>query len=206
MTLFTDDTEDPTNWAEIRVPTEIAENIIKFNGLELFGRPLEIQTINPLQNPPPPPAKKPTSEHRTEVPGATQVDGESIEYTTEQCIKFSPYLRPFDVPPYQVVALTAMKHFEQEGMLCHPIRVGGEIIYKFVLRDPVEKNGQTLEFMCGGQNHSIPMYCWEKPDRSQSEIKIRYFLLEVLLIKLALIKVFELRNISYKFLLPISID
>ena len=59
-----------------------------------------------------------------------------------------------------------MRHFDQEGMLCYPFRVGSDTIYKFQFKDPVEKNGHSLEFNCGGKTHLIPCYHWEprKPE------------------------------------------
>ena len=128
----------------------------------MASTPSPVTTPNPqLNGPPAAPQKNPAA------PEEENTESEPVELCTELCIKFSPYLRPFDVPPYQMVALTALKHFQQEGMLCVPIRLGSEIIYKIILREPVEKNGQSLEFTSGGLTHSIPLYFWEKrPDQT----------------------------------------
>ena len=69
--------------------------------------------------------------------------------TSELFIKFSSHFRPFDVPNYPEVALVGLTHFKQEGLVCHPIRVASETIYKFVIPEPVPKDGHVLSFESG---------------------------------------------------------
>ena len=91
--------------------------------------------------------------------------------TTELCLKFRGYMRPFDAPNYPEVALAGLQHFEQEGMMCYPIHIGPETIYKFVLLQPVEKEGHFLQFKAksDGVTHEIPLYYWEKDQDKRNE-------------------------------------
>ena len=49
--------------------------------------------------------------------------------------------------------------------MCHPIRIGSETVYKFVLPDPVPKDGHSLSFQSGGKDHRVPLYARERKQR-----------------------------------------
>ena len=79
------------------------------------------------QNPPPAPIKQPPA-------AVVETPAEVVEETTNELfIKFSGHFRPFDVPKYPEVALIGLNYFKQEGLMCHPIRISSETVYKFVL-------------------------------------------------------------------------
>ena len=103
-----------------------------------------------------------------EAINSTATDSNSVELTNELHIRFSGYMKPWDVPSYPDVALAAMSFFQQEGMICRPIYLGSEILYKFIFRKEVPKTGNHLEFLSRGNTYKIPLYAWE-PDRNQKE-------------------------------------
>ena len=105
----------------------------------------------------------PKKDNASTEPAATvSVETVTVETSSEFFVKFSGHLRPFEVPKYAEVALAGMFHFQQAGMMCHPIRLGSETIYKFVLQTEVEKMGHLLPFRVGNETHQIPLYTWER--------------------------------------------
>ena len=89
----------------------------------------------------------------------------------------------FSVPSYASVAITAMGHFQQEGMICKPMRVSGDLVYKFVLRKEVPKDGHELEFVVAGKTTKIPLYVFDRETRcTTSRPRIggkKYFAIDV---------------------------
>ena len=128
---------------------------------------------------PPPPRKPPSSiVPLIETSGSTIASVEAptetevvVEYTNELFLKFSNYARPFGLPTYPEIALAGMNYFQQEGMICIPLRFGSNIAYKFLLREKVEKNGHKMEFNCGGMLQSVPLYTWDPKPRDEKNRK-----------------------------------
>ena len=81
--------------------------------------------------------------------------------TKELFLRFSGHVRPFQLPTYPEVALAGLNYFRQEGMVCTKVHVGSEIVYKFMLQEPVLKVGHAIEFTCGGSVTNIPLYVHE---------------------------------------------
>ena len=92
-----------------------------------------------------------------------------IQQATEFCLKFSGYLTPFYAPDKGEIALVAYKHFQQEGMIVREIWSGSEKIYKFTLRTPVPKDGQSLQFPGEAGQVCIPLYTWENKRKERKE-------------------------------------
>jgi hypothetical protein len=94
---------------------------------------------------------------------AEPVEPVPVEMTSELFIKFSEeYLNGFAVPTYSSVAVAAMGHFQQEGMICKPMRVSGDLVFKFVLRKEVPKEGHELEFFFSGKSTKVPLYAFDR--------------------------------------------
>ena len=81
--------------------------------------------------------------------------------TNELYVRFQGHMRPWDVPKYSEVANAAVRHFQQEGMICTRIYKGSEIIYKLIFRTQVEKVGHQLEFNVEGTTYQVPVYTYE---------------------------------------------
>ena len=136
----------------------------------------DMGSVSPLPNanqqtiPPPAPRKEPPNSVTAEVSAEVAVE---VEMTKELFVKFSDHFRPFDVPNYPEVALAGLSYFQQEGLMCHPIRVGSDTVYKFVLPEQVPKVGHFLTFSSGGKDYKIPLYTWERkrsaPERGETD-------------------------------------
>ena len=94
-----------------------------------------------------------------------------VEYTDELFLKFSNHARPFGLPTYPEIALAGMNYFQQEGMICVPLRIISGIVYKFQLREKVPTTGHKMEFICGGVAHNVPLYTWTTKQREKSTRK-----------------------------------
>ena len=89
------------------------------------------------------------------------------EATKELYLRFSKVALPFRLPKYPEIAQVGKKYFKQEGMKCYPVQYGSETVYKYELVEKVAKVGHALNFSCNGRTHSIPLYCWDPPQRRQ---------------------------------------
>lgn len=119
----------------------------------------------PKNDPPRPPLKRRIEDIEDAPAEETAAQGTQEEMTNELFLRFSQHARPFGLPTYPEIAMAGTKLFQQEGMVCYPIYLGAEIIYKFQLREKVKKLGHTLEFICGNSNLAVPLYAWESQQR-----------------------------------------
>ena len=92
-------------------------------------------------------------------------------FTKELNLKFSAHLRHFDVTTYPEAALAAMRHFDQEGMLCYPFRVGSDTIYKFQFKEPVEIVATAWSLTVVGRLISFPVIIGSQGSRRNERRK-----------------------------------
>lgn len=117
---------------------------------------------------PPAPVKGAPAENVDHVEPAISNEA-PVEMTNELYLRFTEeYMNGFAIPSYSSVAVTAMAHFQQQGMICKPMRVDGDPVFKLVLRNEVPKEGQELEFSVAGKSTRIPLYAFDREKEKQN--------------------------------------
>ena len=173
--------EKKKNHCFIEVPGNRVDELLLKNGAELNGRMLRVEIAEQMmetghENLPSTPndpivLKVPTAPHKAaseEQQGSTETP---VETTNELFIRFRGYMNSWDVPKYTDIALTAAAYFQVEGMMCRPIYVSGELVYKFGFRKEIPKDGHQLEFLCRGKTYKVPLYSWSPQNEDKRKTK-----------------------------------
>ena len=171
------------NYCFISMDQSLVQGVLEKNGDEMYGRMIRVEIAESipkggedlLKTPPhsicttaPQTPRKDNTQSQTMFQDGEALELDNSETTQELFLRFRNHLKPWDVPTYPEVAYAGSSHFQQEGMVCRPIYLGGELIYKFVLRDPVPKSGHSLEFVTEGTSYNVPLYTWE-PKKEQKK-------------------------------------
>ena len=83
-------------------------------------------------------------------------------------MRFSAVCRPFQLPTDAEIANVALAYFQDPYMTMTTRRFGSEKIFQFELSNPVDKTGHALPFTIAGKSYKVPLYSYEKKQKSGS--------------------------------------
>ena len=134
--------ENEANFAIVRVPPSMVDDITAAHGSELAGRPI---TVTPLTQP-----------NDVEMVDANQPEDES-SLTDTFFVRFSQIVKPFGLPNYAEIANSALDCFQDPSLKVTMRRLGAEKIYRIQLTTKTQKKDRFLSLRCNGEEVRIPL-------------------------------------------------
>ena len=169
------------NHCFIEVPGDRGDELLQKNGMELNGRMLRVEIAEQmmetghgnLASTPNDPivTKVPNAPHKAVSEEQQASTTTPVEMTNELFIRFRGYMNSWGVPKYTDITLTAAEYFQMKGMMCRPIYVSGELVYKFGFQKEIPKDGHQLKFLCRGKTYKVPLYSWSPQNEDKKKTK-----------------------------------
>ena len=136
--------ENEANFAIIRVPHDIADNITNADGTELGGRPVRV-THHIVSN-----DAEMVDANPTDDAGATP-------HTDTFFLRFSQIVKPFGLPNYAEIANAALEYFQDPSLKVSMKRLGAEKIYRIQLPTKTDPTDRSLTLRCNGEDVRFPL-------------------------------------------------
>ena len=148
--------ENEANFAIIRVPSDMAENITNNNGAELDGRPVRItrHTV-------------PSDVEMTCVTAMNDANA-TPPMTDTFFLRFSQIVKPFGLPNYAEIANAALDYFQDPSIKVNMRRLGAEKIYRIQLPEKTDSTDRALTLRCNGEDVSFPLQTEDPFEKKQS--------------------------------------